>query len=311
MLNKDIPIIEVNAITKRYGDTVVVNAVDLVVPNGGLMGLIGPDGAGKTTLFRILSTLLMPDSGWAHVMGADTVADYRFIRQNLGFMPGQNSVYNDLSIEENLNFYATVYGTSLKESYEIIRDIYIQIEPFKNRPAGKLSGGMRQKLALCCSIIHEPELLILDEPTTGVDAVSRREFWEIIKKLNRQGMSIVVSTPYMDEALQCSTIALMQQGQIMATDTPDRIPDRYPLPVFAVRSELFYPLLLDLEGWSETYSVYTFGQFLHFTPKNEAFDEAQLLAFLQSKGHKNIVTERIRPGIEDSFMYLLQQTHAA
>lgn len=310
MLNKNIPIVEINSVSKHFGDVEAVSDISLVVPHGELMGLIGPDGAGKTTLFRILTTLLIPDKGWAHVMGADVVQDYRFIRQNLGFMPGQNSVYNDLSIEENLNFYATVYGTTLKKSYDIIRDIYVQIEPFKNRPAGKLSGGMRQKLALCCSIIHKPELLILDEPTTGVDAVSRREFWETIKHLNNEGMSIIVSTPYMDEALLCSTIGLMQKGRLMAVDTPAQLPQRYPLPVFAVRCNEFYPLLLELEAWSETYSVFTFGQYLHFTPKNNAFSASELQLFLESNKHTGIHIEKITPNIEDCFMYLLQQNNS-
>jgi len=308
MLNKNIPIIEINEASKRFGKVEAISNINLIVPQGELMGLIGPDGAGKTTLFRILTTLLVPDNGWAHVMGADVVKDYRYIRQNLGFMPGQNSVYNDLSIEENLNFYATVYGTSLKKSYDLIRDIYVQIEPFKDRPAGKLSGGMRQKLALCCSIIHKPELLILDEPTTGVDAVSRREFWETIKQLNREGMSILVSTPYMDEAKLCSTIGLMQQGKLMAVDTPEKLPDRYLLPLYAVRSNEFYPLLLELEAWSETYSVYTFGQYLHFSPKNKDLGERELRAFLESKKQTSIIIETITAGIEDCFMYLLQQT---
>jgi ABC-type multidrug transport system ATPase subunit len=308
MLNKNIPIIETNSASKNFGNVEAVSDINLTIQQGELMGLIGPDGAGKTTLFRIFSTLLIPDKGWAHVMGADVVKDYRFIRQNLGFMPGQNSVYNDLSIEENLNFYATVYGTSLAKSYDIIRDIYVQIEPFKDRPAGKLSGGMRQKLALCCSIIHKPDLLILDEPTTGVDAVSRREFWDIIKKLNNEGMSILVSTPYMDEARLCSTIGLMQQGKLMAVDSPSQLPERYPLPIYAIRANEFYNLLLELEAWNETYSVYTFGQYLHFTPKNKEMSMNKLQAFLESRNHSNIYIEPITAGIEDCFMYLVKQT---
>lgn len=298
--------IDAEGISKRYEDTQALDHISLQVPKGELFGIIGPDGGGKTSLFRVLSTLILADSGSAKVMGADVVKDYTYIRKNLGYMPGSNSVYNDLSIEENLKFYATVYGSTIKQSYDIIRDIYVQIEPFKDRPAGKLSGGMRQKLALCCAIIHKPELLILDEPTTGVDAVSRREFWDTIKKLNSEGMSIVASTPYMDEARMCSHISLMQGGKILATDTPTHIPDTYPKPLYAVRSDNFYRLLIDLQDWTETFSVFTFGQYLHFTPVSNQFEMSSLRAYLEEKKHQQIHIEGIRANIEDCFMYFLQ-----
>jgi ABC-type multidrug transport system ATPase subunit len=299
--------IETKGISKNYGETRALDNISLQIPKGELFGIIGPDGGGKSSLFHVLTTLVLPDNGSARVMGADIIKDYTYIRRNLGYMPGSNSVYNDLSIEENLKFYATVYGSTLKESYDIIRDIYVQIEPFKSRPAGKLSGGMKQKLALCCAIIHKPELLILDEPTTGVDAVSRREFWDTIKKLNTEGMSIIASTPYMDEARMCSHISLMQGGKILATDTPDHLPTTYPKPLYAVSSNDFYRLLLDLQDWHETFSVFTFGQYLHFTPNNNQFEMNALRVYLEEKKHQQIYIEGIRATIEDCFMYFLQQ----
>lgn len=201
-----------NTIRKTYnkGDTVAVNDVSFTVPKGELFGLIGPDGAGKTSLFRILTTLLLPDGGNASVAGLDVVKDYKAIRERVGYMPGRFSLYQDLSIEENLEFFATLFNTSVEENYDLIKDIYVQIEPFKKRRAGKLSGGMKQKLALCCALIHKPEILFLDEPTTGVDSVSRKEFWEMLKRLKEQEITILVSTPYMDEAVLCDRIALMQ-----------------------------------------------------------------------------------------------------
>ncbi|HBL34185.1 MAG TPA: ATPase, partial [Porphyromonadaceae bacterium] len=202
-----------------------------------LYGLIGPDGAGKTTLFRILTTLMLPDSGSAEVAGLDSISDYRDIRNRIGYMPGKFSLYQDLSVEENLNFFATLFGTSLHENYDLIRDIYVQIEPFKTRRAGNLSGGMKQKLALCCALIHRPSVLFLDEPTTGVDAVSRREFWGMLKNLKREGITILVSTPYMDEATLCDRIALIQSGKILSIDTPRRIIDKYAGTLYAVKAE--------------------------------------------------------------------------
>src|SRR5450755_2684384 len=227
-----------NNITKVYGKEkkIAVDNISFSVNKGEVFGIIGPDGAGKTSTFRMLTTLLLPDGGTATVNGFDIVKDYKKIRNTIGYMPGKFSLYQDLSIEENLNFFATVFGTSVAENYDLIKDIYLQIEPFKNRRAGKLSGGMKQKLGLCCALIHKPVVLFLDEPTTGVDVVSRKEFWEMLKKLKKQGITIVVSTPYMDEANLCDRIALIQKGQILSIDTPAKIIQSYPEPLYAIKS---------------------------------------------------------------------------
>lgn len=217
----------VNDIVKTYGSgkdiVTALHGMSFEVERGELFGLIGPDGAGKTSLIRIIATLLLPDSGTASVDGFDTVKDYKAIRRRVGYMPGKFSLYPDLTVEENINFFATIFNTSLQENYELVRDIYSQIEPFKNRRAGKLSGGMKQKLALSCALIHRPSVLLLDEPTTGVDVVSRKEFWDMLKKLKEQGITILVSTPYMDEASRCDRIALVQNGGILSLDTPSNI----------------------------------------------------------------------------------------
>ncbi len=237
---------------------------------GELFGLIGPDGAGKTSIFRVLTTLLLPDSGTATVDGFDVVKDYRSIRNRVGYMPGKFSLYQDLSIEENLHFFAAVFGTTVKENYELIRDIFVQIEQFKDRRAGKLSGGMKQKLALCCALIHKPSVLFLDEPTTGVDPVSRKEFWEILKGLKHQGITILVSTPYMDEAGMCDRIALIQNGKILSIDTPDEIMGTYPGKLFAIRADNLYALLKDLRAHDNARACNTFGEYLHLSLRDES-----------------------------------------
>src|SRR3990172_354739 len=216
-------VVSLNNISKLYnnGKIIAVNHVSFSVNNGELFGLIGPDGAGKTSIFRMLATLLPPDSGSATVEGYDIVNDYKTIRSRIGYMPGKFSLYQDLTVEENLSFFATVFNTTIEENYDLVKDIYVQIEPFKTRRAGKLSGGMKQKLALCCALIHKPSVLFLDEPTTGVDAVSRKEFWEMLKRLKQEGITILVSTPYMDEATLCDRIALIQSGKILSIDTPE------------------------------------------------------------------------------------------
>src|SRR5215470_20107026 len=224
----------VENIIKTYGKKKEILALDDIsfdVAKGDLFGIIGPDGAGKTSLFRILTTLLLADSGKATVDGFDVVKDYKAIRNRVGYMPGRFSLYQDLSVEENLNFFATVFNTSIEENYELVKDIYVQLEPFKERRAGKLSGGMKQKLALCCALIHKPRVLFLDEPTTGVDAVSRKEFWEMLKKLKEQHITILVSTPYMDEANLCDRVALIQNGKIFSIDTPENIVDNFSKPL--------------------------------------------------------------------------------
>ena len=243
--------VKLNNITKVYGKEkkVAVDNISFSVNKGEVFGIIGPDGAGKTSIFRMLTTLLLPDGGTATVNGFDIVKDYKKIRNTIGYMPGKFSLYQDLSVEENLNFFATVFGTTIAENYDLIKDIYIQIEPFKNRRAGKLSGGMKQKLALCCALIHKPVILFLDEPTTGVDPVSRKEFWEMLKRLKQQHITIVVSTPYMDEATLCDKIALMQSGKILSIDTPENIIQSFPDNLYKIKSDKMYALLKDLNKY--------------------------------------------------------------
>src|SRR6187551_643512 len=252
----------VENIIKTYGKKKEVTALSDIsfdVSQGELFGIIGPDGAGKTSLFRILTTLLLADSGKVSVDGLDVVKDYKAIRKRIGYMPGKFSLYQDLSVEENLNFFATIFNTSIEENYDLIKDIYVQIEPFKKRKAGKLSGGMKQKLALCCALIHRPTVLFLDEPTTGVDVVSRREFWEMLKKLKEQEISILVSTPYMDEASLCDRIALIQNGNIMSLDTPQNIINNFPVTLYAIRSKNIYKLLREFRTDPAVETCYAFG----------------------------------------------------
>ena len=239
--------IQVEHITKTFASVKALDDISFAVGKGELFGFIGPDGAGKTSLFRILTTLLLPDKGRASINGLDVVKDYRKIRQDIGYMPGRFSLYTDLSVEENLNFYATVFGTTVKENYDLIKDIYIQIEPFKKRMAGKLSGGMKQKLALSCALIHKPSVLVLDEPTTGVDAVSRLEFWDMLNRLKKSGITIIVATPYMDEASLCDRVALIQDGRIMTISTPAEVTKTYPWKLYSVKTDDIFSLLNDLK----------------------------------------------------------------
>jgi ABC-type multidrug transport system ATPase subunit len=276
------------------------------VEKGELFGLIGPDGAGKTSIFRMLTTLLLPDGGSASVNGFDVVKDYKAIRKQVGYMPGKFSLYQDLSVEENLTFFATVFNTTIKENYELIRDIYVQIEPFKNRRAGNLSGGMKQKLALCCALIHRPTILFLDEPTTGVDTVSRKEFWGMLKRLKNQGITILVSTPYMDEAMLCERIALIQNGEIMTINTPENIIAQYPRKLYAIKSENMSRLLHDVKGFEWVESCNSFGEFHHVSFKDDSDDvHKKLLAYLDAKNHKHIDFEITTPTVEDCFINLM------
>jgi ABC-type multidrug transport system ATPase subunit len=224
--------IVINGISKSYGKVQALRGVSLSVEEGELFGLIGPDGAGKTTLFRLLTTLLFPDEGTATVCGLDIVKDYRLIREQVGYMPGRFSLYQDLSVEENLQFFASLFGTTVEENYSLVAPIYSQIEPFRKRKAGKLSGGMKQKLALSCALIHKPRVLFLDEPTTGVDVVSRVELWDMLQSLRQQGITILVSTPYMDEAQRCSRVALISGGTILGVDTPEDVVRKSGRPTF-------------------------------------------------------------------------------
>ncbi len=297
-------------VSKTYndGEVVAVNEVSFEVERGELFGLIGPDGAGKTSLFRILTTLLIPDGGEAKVLGHDVVKDYKEIRKHLGYMPGKFSLYQDLSVEENLNFFATVFDTTIEENYDLVKDIYVQLEPFKTRRAGALSGGMKQKLALCCALIHKPKVLLLDEPTTGVDTVSRKEFWEMLQRLKEQNITILVSTPYMDEATLCERIALIQQGEIMSIDTPANIIKEYPKELFAIRSDDMIGLLQMLRESSLVDSCYSFGDYHHITFGLDSTDTA-LKGIQHELGNRinaeSMEIKKIEPTIEDCFINLM------
>ena len=302
----------VNNLTKTYGkkkdQVLAVDNVSFEVNPGEIFGLIGPDGAGKTSIFRMLTTVLLPDSGSAAVEGLDVVKNFKEIRKIVGYMPGKFSLYQDLSIEENLNFFASVFNTTVQENYDLIKDIYVQIEPFKDRKAGKLSGGMKQKLALCCALIHKPKVLFLDEPTTGVDPVSRKEFWEMLKNLKQQKITILVATPYMDEAGLCDRIALMQNGKILKTASPQGISDQYPDELFEVKADgKMYALLQTLEGFPNKKNAYVFGETAHFSvEKNSGFSPIELEKYLQQKGFNNIEVNPIAASVEDTFIQLLK-----
>jgi ABC-2 type transport system ATP-binding protein len=301
----------VQNVTKTYGKNKEVLAVDSVsfsVNRGELFGLIGPDGAGKTSLFRMLTTLLIPDSGHATVDGLDIVKEFTQIRKNVGYMPGKFSLYQDLTIEENLHFFATIFNTTVEENYALIEDIYVQIEKFKHRRAGKLSGSMKQKLALCCALIHKPTVLFLDEPTTGVDPVSRKEFWEMLKRLKEQNITIVVSTPYMDEATMCDRIALIQGGRILSIDTPQNITRAYPDQLYNVKTNNMYQMLKSLKNWDNIKNSYAFGEYAHVSVQNENPDtQNEILAYLQQNGFGSdeIKIEKTQATVEDSFIHLL------
>ena len=295
-------------ISKSYKKTTALKNISLEVDKGELFGLIGPDGAGKTTLMRILMTLLLPDSGEATINGLNVVADFKKIRHIVGYMPGRFSLYQDLSVEENLSFFATVFGTTVEENYDLIRDIYYQIEPFKKRRAGKLSGGMKQKLALSCALIHSPKILVLDEPTTGVDAVSRKEFWEMLKKLQKKEITILVSTPYMDEANLCDRVAFIQNGRILDVDSPKRITEKFQRKIIRVRSDEMFRLINDLRKFEKAESVFAFGQYVHFTGANDDMEESELDFYLEKLNHKNVQVEEIPPEIEDVFMSMQSQS---
>ena len=296
--------ISVKNISKSYKKVKAVENISFEVAEGELFGLIGPDGAGKTTIFRILTTLLLADEGQATVADYDVVKDYKSIRKSVGYMPGKFSLYQDLTIEENLTFFATIFGTTIEENYDLIKDIYVQIEPFKDRRAGKLSGGMKQKLALCCALIHKPKVLFLDEPTTGVDPVSRKEFWEMLKRLKEKGITILVSTPYMDEAALCDRIALIQDGKILEIETPQNIVANYSHKIYNVASHDIYKLLLDLKSYPTMHSVYAFGEFVHYTDKETNFIPADLVKYLGEKNHSDVDVHLTNATIEDVFMEL-------
>lgn len=299
--------IVVENISKKYGAIEALKGISFEVGEGELFGLIGPDGAGKTTIFRILTTLIKPNSGEASVLGADVISDYKTIRSKVGYMPGQFSLYEDLSVLENLSFFASVFGTSLEANYDLIRPIYHQLEPFGDRMAGDLSGGMKQKLALSCALIHKPKVLFLDEPTTGVDAVSRKEFWEMLHHLKEEGISILVSTPYMDEAKQCDRIALIQEGKILSVNSPDNIVQQFDNILWAVNADDKYKLIQLLRNYEYSESVHPFGDWVHYTDKRSETDIKVLGAYLEENGIANPEIEEIQPDVEDTFIRLMEK----
>jgi len=297
-------IIEATDISRRFGDTQALKNISFGVNEEEIFGFIGPDGAGKTTLFRIITTLLLPDEGEMTVIGLNVRTGFRELRRKIGYMPGRFSLYQDLTVEENLNFYATVFGTTVRENYDLIRDIYSHIEPFKKRLAGKLSGGMKQKLALSCALIHKPELLVLDEPTTGVDAVSRSEFWEMLKNLRKHNITIIASTPYMDEAMKCDRVALIQKGQILSIDKPEKIREGFSRKLFSVRAREKYKLIIALRQFPGTITAYPFGDSIHVTFTDDRYDDS-IFEFLKRAGIDDVIIKETMPGVEDRFLELM------
>lgn len=296
--------IEVNNISKSYGNIKALDQVSLNVRRGEIFGLIGPDGAGKSTLFKILVTLLNADEGTAKVDGLDIIKNYRDIRSRVGYMPGKFSLYPDLTIEENMEFFATLFGVTVEQNYELVAPIYKQIEPFKKRRAGRLSGGMKQKLALCCALIHKPSVLFLDEPTTGVDAVSRSEFWDMLHNLRKQGLSILVSTPYMDEASRCDRIALCNTGRVLDIDSPHNMVDKFNGKLYGIKAKDMFGLLNDLRTNASIANCYTAGEY-HHALAGSSFNAQELKQNLEGKGHSNVEIKPIIPDIEDVFIKLL------
>lgn len=299
----------VNNIVKSYGAKKekidALKGISLEVKKGELFGIIGPDGAGKTSLFRVLTTLLLPDGGSASVDGFDVVRDYKAIRTRVGYMPGRFSLYQDLTVAENLEFFATIFNTSIEENYELIKDVYQQIEPFRDRKAGKLSGGMKQKLALSCALIHRPSVLFLDEPTTGVDAVSRKEFWEMLRKLKEQDITILVSTPYMDEASLCDRVALMQSGNVLSINSPGGIIGEFGKPLVAVKADNMLGILNELKQWEGQQDAYPFGEYHHVVLKDKE-KEQELKNYLSPSTYPGLEIRAVVPDIEDCFMALMK-----
>lgn len=297
--------VQAENLVKHFKSVKAVDGISFNVRRGETFGIIGPDGAGKSTLFRILTSLILPDSGRASIEGFDTDKDYMSVRNIIGYMPGKFSLYKDLTVEENLKFFATLFDTTIEENYHLIKDIYCQIEPFKDRLAGKLSGGMKQKLALSCALIHKPKVLFLDEPTTGVDPVSRKEFWDMLGRLHKDGISIVVSTPYMDEARRCDRIALAKDGKFLTIDTPQNIINSFPDKLLSVESDKMHALLTDLRRWDKTLRAFSFGESIHLSVSNGVGEE-EVNTFLSDNGHGSIVIRKTEPSVEDCFMAMLE-----
>ena len=301
--------VEVARLSKSYKKVEALKEISFSVAPGELFGIIGPDGAGKSTLFRILTTLLLPDAGTATVDGFDVVKSYRDIRRAVGYMPGRFSLYQDMTVEENLTFFATLFGTTIEENYHLVEDIYKQIEPFKNRRAGNLSGGMKQKLALSCALIHKPSVLFLDEPTTGVDPVSRKEFWQMLKRLKEQGITILVSTPYMDEAMLCDRIALINDGSFLSIASPIEIIAQYTETLWSVQADNMPKLLGVLRGIDGVKSCFSFGDVYHVMVDTGKLTMQSLAGLLNEKGYSSVDVKSIEAGIEDCYM-LLSQNHS-
>ena len=287
--------IEVNNISKSYGKVKALDDVSFSVGKGEVFGLIGPDGAGKTSLYRILCTLLLADEGTATVDGFDVVRQMEDIRKRVGYMPGRFSLYQDLTVEENLEFFATLFGTTVDEGYDSIKSIYQQIERFKDRKAGALSGGMKQKLALSCALVHQPSVLFLDEPTTGVDPVSRKELWEMLLMLKEREITIVASTPYLDEVRCCERVAFLSEGKVMGIDKPEVILDRFkdvfnPTPSKPPRREAYSAAVLPLGGVSGgsaievSHLVKAFGDFRAVDDISFTVNRGEIFGFLGANG---------------------------
>lgn len=298
------PGVVVDHISKYYGERRALDALSFTAHPGQILGLIGPDGAGKTTLIRIITSLILPDSGtvWVDDLPMDQPMA---IRQRIGYMPGRFSLYQDLSVEENLQFFATIHHTTIATNYDRIAPIYRQIEPFKNRKAGALSGGMKQKLALSCALIHAPKVLVLDEPTTGVDPVSRQEFWDMLDEVKKTGMTLLVATPYMDEAARCDTVALIHEGSLLQMDAPDQITQTFAKTVYGISTYQSFQALKTLEAYPFTEQVYPFGEQLHYLDQRTEPVAEAIEAWLAYAGIKARV-QPIQPDIEDCFMDLMR-----
>lgn len=298
--------VSLDGVSRRFGAVRALDGVTFSVDRGERFGVIGPDGAGKSTLFRILATLIRPDAGQARVLGFDPVRDLWQLRPRLGYMPGRFSLYPDLSVDENLHFFASVFGTRMEDQRRQIDAVYRQLEPFRDRRAAALSGGMKQKLALCCALIHTPELLLLDEPTTGVDAVSRRGFWDLLEELKAGGLTVIVSTPYMDEAMRCDRVALMENGRVLAVDAPAAIAGGFDRPLYAIETADRYRALLALRASPDTDTVFPFGASLHYTGRRPDLPAADVAAHvgevLRRAGIHGASVTPATPTIEDAFI---------
>lgn len=301
-MNEAIRICEV---TKRYGSLVALDKVSFAVERGEMFGLIGPDGAGKSTLYRILATLLAPDEGSATVCGLDTKGDYRRIRTRIGYMPERFSLYQDLTVMENLNFFASLFGVSVKQNFDLIAPIFGQLEKFPDRKAGALSGGMKQKLALSCALIHRPEILLLDEPTTGVDAVSRSEFWDMLAALRQKGITILVSTSYMDEATRCGRIAMIEHGHILDIGTPEQLVAGIGENLYNASADNMFALLGQLREMPQVFDCYTFGATLHVVV-DDGFSPGNAIRELSAKGLNDVKIYPATGDIEDLFIKLMR-----